>query len=385
MKLVLESGQEFYSKNAWIPPQKNEIKETSLLKSLDQSNLHQSSLIAECVFNTSMTGYQEILTDPSYHNQIITYTYPLIGNYGVSREYSESLHIQARAIVCKELCDFPSHHDSVMTFRNFLHHHRVAYLEGVDTRSLTLAIRDHGAVKSGIFPNEVPLNDALSSLKNSSLTSNYKEYTTRTIQHIPHQNAKFRVGLVDYGVKKSIISELLKRGAEVYLLPSDLEIRDVPSLGLDGVVLSNGPGDPKDMSHSIELVNYLQTHYPLFAICMGHQVFAMANQLKTYKLKFGHRGGNHPVKNLSLEKHYLTAQNHGYAVSANGIEKTDLEISEINLTDQSLEGLQHKKFKAFSVQYHPEAGPGPSDTLFHFDTFFHYMNQNTRKTNHAPS
>lgn len=326
------------------------------------------SVIGEVVFNTGMTGYQEILSDPSYFGQMVTMTYPLIGNYGINDHDFESFSPSASAIIVKEYCEVPSNWRSTKTLSQFLAEKKVPGLFNVDTRALTIKIREHGAIRGMIADINVSDEEILAQLKATPVLNRHVEHvSTKMVYTAP--GTGHRIVLVDFGVKKGIIRELTARGCEVIVVPFDTTAEAIEMLNPDGVVLSNGPGDPKDVVEALPMIRQVQAKYPLFGICLGHQLFALANGADTKKMKFGHRGCNHPVKDLLTNKVHITSQNHGYEVDRESVEGTDLEVTHIALNDNTVEGLAHKTYKAFTVQYHPEASPGPDDASYLFDQF----------------
>lgn len=335
---------------------------------------HQSAskkVFGEVVFNTAMTGYQEVFTDPSYCDQIVVMTYPLIGNYGITNDDYESLRPNCKAIIANEFCDRPSHWKAQKTIRQFMDAHGILGLEGVDTRKLVKILRDQGSMKGIIAGDEVSPSEMRAHFEKrdqSSSGGEIEKSSCKTPAHYPNKNGR-RIALIDFGFKKSILTALLERECDVVTLPWNTSFEELQTYSPSGVVLSNGPGDPKAMLSILPTIKKIQETYPMFSICMGHQVFALANGADTEKLKFGHRGANHPVKDLIKDKVFITSQNHGYAVSPDSIKNTDLEVTQINLNDKTIEGLRHKKLPAFSVQYHPEANPGPRDTESLFDDF----------------
>lgn len=337
--------------------------------------------IGEVVFNTSMNGYQEVFTDPSYAGQIVTMTYPLIGNYGYNEVDNEAPSSHVRGIIVREACFAPSHYLSREDCNQWFIKHKVSGIEGIDTRRLTKIIRSRGDMLGVIVPGEDP--EAMMTLAQEKL-SQYQdnkrlvpEVSTQEPKHYPGEGLK--VVLYDFGAKENIIRSLQKRGADVLLVPYNFPVEEVKKYNPDGVMLSNGPGDPAELTESIEIVAEIQKHYPLFGICFGHQIFALANGAKTHKMHFGHRGGNHSVQNLENKKVYITAQNHGYEVERDSLTSTPLEETYTNANDGGLEGLKHKTLPCFSVQFHPEACPGPMDTHFLFDDFLNLVSNLKQK------
>ena len=333
--------------------------------------------IGEVVFNTGMTGYQELLTDPSYCGQIVTLTYPLVGNYGINRDDFESVSPAVAGFVVREAADFPSNWRNQESLDEFLKSKNVPGISGIDTRKLTRIIRQHGTLKGAICNIEKDANEVISQLKAIVLpTDQVKRVSTKSAYFSPGRGS--RVVLVDYGMKHGILRELNKRGCDVVVVPYNATAEEVLAFHPDGIMLSNGPGDPKTVKSTLEMIQIVQKQVPLFGICLGHQLFALANGGNTEKLKFGHRGSNHPVKDLRTGKVAITSQNHGYAVEEESLANTDLEVTHIALNDGTVEGLRHKKYPAFTVQYHPEASPGPEDANYLFDEFMELI-ETTKK------
>ena len=315
----------------------------------------------EVVFNTGITGYQEVLTDPSYSGQIVTMTYPQIGNYGVIEEDNESKKIQVRGFVVKEYCDFPSNFRSKERLGDYLKRNNITGIEGVDTRAITKILRNYGTMKGLITTTRLPDNKMIELARNSSDISKIdlvigvtteKEYTIN--------GNGLNIGIIDYGMKLNILRLLNKMGHRITVMPAATESNYILAKKFDLVLLSNGPGDPAIINYGINTTKELIGKVPLSGICLGHQIIGLALGATTYKLKFGHRGGNHPVKNLIKDKVYITTQNHGYAVNKDSLPK-DIELTHINLNDNTIEGFMNIKKKVYCVQFHPEAGPGPED------------------------
>lgn len=323
--------------------------------------------IGELVFNTSMTGYQEIISDPSYCDQIIVMTYPLIGNYGVNRDDFESLVPALKGLVVRECPSEGSNWRNEYSLRELLKRFKIPGISGIDTRDLTKKIRDKGVMRAIFVPQDYPLEDVSTLFEKPLPQDQIARVSTKNPIHFPGEGK--RIILMDFGYKKNILRSLIKRNCDVMIVPWDTSSEVIQSFRPQGILLSNGPGNPKDIPEVLPVIRELQEIYPMFCICMGHQLFALANKADTEKLKFGHRGGNHPVKDLNSGKVYMSSQNHGYAVTQESINNTELKITQINLNDNTIEGLQHKQLPAFSVQYHPEASPGPEDTGWLFDQF----------------
>ena len=334
--------------------------------------------IGEVVFNTGMTGYQEILSDPSYCGQIVTLTYPLIGNYGINRDDFESINPAIAGFVVKETAELPSNWRNQLSLDEYLKMKNIPGISGIDTRKLTRIIRKSGALKGALCNINKDANEVVSQLKATVIPSNQvKQVSTKAPYSSPGRGP--RVVLVDYGMKHGILRELTKRGCDVVVVPYNVTAEEVMQYHPDGVMLSNGPGDPKSVHETLEMIRTIQTQVPLFGICLGHQLFALANGADTAKLKFGHRGSNHPVRDLRTGKVSITSQNHGYTVEELSIEKTDLIVTHTALNDDTIEGLRHKKYPAFTVQYHPEASPGPEDANYLFNEFLQMIEAATNK------
>jgi carbamoyl-phosphate synthase small subunit len=330
---------------------------------------YRGETFGEVVFATGMTGYQEMITDPSFRGQIVTLTYPLVGNYGSILNDVESSTPHIKGLVVKEICHNYSNFRADFSLAEYLQKNEIVAISGIDTRELTIKIRNKGSMKGLIAVNDLPDEKLLEMINNYnySTTNLVNEVTTNSIYK--QGVGDIKVGLIDCGSKRNIIRSLVKRNCEVVVMPANSTYEDVKRQELDAVIFSNGPGDPIDIPQVVELAGKLIGELPVFGICLGHQVIALACGAKTYKMKFGHRGGNHPVKDLRTKKIYVTAQNHGYAVEKESLLGTDLEITHINLTDDTVEGIRHKEYDVFSVQYHPEASPGPLDSQYIFDDF----------------
>ncbi|MFZ0035341.1 MAG: glutamine-hydrolyzing carbamoyl-phosphate synthase small subunit [Sedimentisphaerales bacterium] len=345
----------------------------------------------EVVFNTSMTGYQEILTDPSYNEQIITMTYPLIGNYGTNSSDPESRKVFAAGFIVKENCPYPSNWRSKTSLGEYLKKNNVVGLEGIDTRKLVKHIRTKGAMKGIISSAGLNINKLKAKLQNypglvgrdivksvtAKKTYNWNDGVIDVLTGSERKSQKkYKVVAFDFGIKHNILRLLCSHGCDVKVVPAATSAKQVLSLKPDGVFLSNGPGDPAPLSYAIETVKNLLGKLPIFGICLGHQLLGLALGGQTYKLKFGHRGANHPVKNLLTGAVEITAQNHGFCVDIDSLKGKGIEITHVNLNDNTNEGFCSRKLSAFSVQYHPEASPGPHDSNYLFDNFIKLMNRN---------
>ena len=334
----------------------------------------QKEVIAELVFNTSMVGYQEILSDPSYTEQIVVMTYPLIGNYGIIDEDYESKLIGPKGFIVREYNDKPSNFRYTKTLNELLEENEVPGLTHLDTRKLTRILRDEGAMLGLVCDSDVSHEEAMAKLAAYNAPKDLvARVSCRKKWYSRCANPRFNVVAIDCGIKYNIIRELNRYGCNVTIVPYNTSYETIMALNPDGIFLSNGPGDPENVPEVIDLIRQLQGKKPIFGICLGHQMIALANSLHTYKLKFGHRGGNHPVKNLLTGKVEITSQNHSYAVSTDGIEKTRVEITHINLLDQTVEGLRIDEDRIFSTQYHPESASGPEDSKYLFGLFIHNM------------
>lgn len=330
--------------------------------------------IGELVFNTSMTGYQEILTDNSYCGQIVMMTYPLIGNYGINRDDYESIVPAVFGFVVKDYCDTPSNWRAQETLNDFLVRENIPGIYGIDTRAITRKLRDQGVMKATMADPDANIEEIVKQLKETDyLHDQVKRVASDKIFPIPNRGKK--VVLMDFGAKLGIVRELSKRGCDLIVVPWNTPAEKILSYHADGVMLTNGPGNPEDLPETIETIRQLIPHTVVFGICLGHQLISLACGAKTYKLKFGHRGGNHPVIDLATGKVQITSQNHGYAVDIDSLENTPLELSHQALNDKSCEGVRHTQYPCFSVQFHPEASAGPEDARDLFDEFINMMDK----------
>ncbi|MEW9124129.1 MAG: glutamine-hydrolyzing carbamoyl-phosphate synthase small subunit [Thermotaleaceae bacterium] len=334
----------------------------------------KGTAVGELVFNTSITGYQEILTDPSYAGQVITMTYPLIGNYGVNQWEQESEKVYAKGFVVKSIAQNPSNYMSEKTVEAMLENMGIVGVSDVDTRSITKRIRNVGAMKC-VISNEALSIEALKAyLQQAKQEDDWmKEVSTKKTFHIPGPGPK--VALVDFGVKANIINNLKERGCDITVYPYNVSYEEIMNLNPAGVLLSNGPGDPKTVIEAVATVKKIIQKLPTFGICLGHQILALAVDGDTYKMKFGHRGGNHGVYDIEKDKAYITSQNHGYAVDPESIKDKGMIITHLNLNDNTVEGMKHKELPVYSVQFHPEGAPGPTDSSYLFDKFMHLMKE----------
>ncbi|MDE5753109.1 MAG: carbamoyl phosphate synthase small subunit [Oscillospiraceae bacterium] len=341
--------------------------------------------IGEVVFTTSMTGYQETLTDPSYYGQIVTQTFPLIGNYGVNASDFESSKSYVNGYIVREWCDKPSNFRCEDTIENFLKQNQIIGLYHIDTRRLTRTLREAGVMNGAITtenPEENPetLENLLKQIRAYAVI-NAVESVTDSERHVyAPEEKKYQVVLFDFGYKRNIRQELVNRGCEVIVVPAQTSPEEIRELHPDGIMLSNGPGNPAENTQIIEnLKEIAKLQIPIFGICLGHQLMALAHGAKTEKLKYGHRGANQPVIDLASGRTYVTSQNHGYAVVGDSLDPAIAEVSHINANDRTCEGVRYKKINAFTVQFHPEAHGGPLDTAYLFDEFISRMQENFRK------
>lgn len=339
----------------------------------------EKDCVCEVVFNTSPVGYQEIISDPSYTYQAVVMTYPLIGNYGITDDDFESKIISVSGLIVRDYNDMPSNFRYTKTLGEVLSENNVSGIWGVDTRKLTRSIRDCGTRRALITDISTPVEEGLRIIAETpiptdavSRVSCKKRWYSRT------SNPKFNVVAIDCGMKHNIVRSLNRFGCNVTVVPPDTTAEEIEFMKPNGIFISNGPGNPEDNPATIKTIGELFGKYPMFGICLGHQIISLAYGAKTYKLKFGHRGGNHPVKNLETGKVEITSQNHSYAVSEESLKNTPLEATHINLLDKTVEGVQCKRDKVFSVQYHPESAPGPHDSSYLFDKFIEIMKEENR-------
>ena len=333
----------------------------------------------EVVFNTGMTGYQEVLTDPSYAGQMVCMTYPLIGNYGINRLDDQSEKAQVQGFIVKEAARNPSHWQMEKNLSRSLAQGGVVGIKGIDTRALTRMIREHGVLR-GVITTEVEnLSELIPRVKEWLVPADVvARVSTPEIYTLPSAQIdknSFHVVIIDFGIKRNILHAMQQCGFRLTVVPYATSAEQILELQPDGVFLSNGPGDPKRVEVGIQTIRGIIGKRPIFGICLGHQLLLLALGGDTYKMKFGHRGGNQPVQDLLSKRVTITSQNHGYAISEGSLEQTPLYITHRNLNDHSVEGVKHRELPVFSVQYHPEAGPGPSESLYLFDEFADLMQE----------
>lgn len=334
-------------------------------------------VFGEMVFNTSMTGYQEILTDPSYAGQIVAMTYPLIGNYGVNEEDTESRRPWVEGFVVREASRIASNWRASETLDSYLKRHKIVGIERIDTRALVRHIRDKGAMRAAISSVDLDENSLLEKVLASPEMNNRELASTVTVEKTfdfpADAEQKYHVVAFDFGVKTNSLREFAKMGCKITVVPAETSAREVLALKPDGIFLSNGPGDPASMKKVVtEIKKLTETDVPMFGICLGHQILGQVFGGETYKLKFGHRGGNQPIMDLTTGKVEIAAHNHGFAVEKDSL-PAEIEITHVNLNDQTVAGLRHKTLPVFSVQYHPESAPGPHDSEYLFRRFVELM------------
>ena len=334
----------------------------------------EKDVVCELVFNTSMAGYQEIISDPSYTDQAVVMSYPLIGNYGITNEDFESRTVSPAALIVRDLNESPSNFRSAGTISELLREHDIPGIYGIDTRKLVRSIRNHGSGRVLVTDAGTPVSEGLEKIRRTPAAhdavkrcSCVKKWYSRT------SNPLYQVVVVDCGLKANIIRMLNRNRCNVTIVPYQTPADEILALSPNGVLISNGPGDPVDVPEVVRTLRKLRGKQPMFGICLGHQLIALSFGAKTYKLKFGHRGGNHPVKDLRTGKIEITSQNHSYAVDENSLSGTGLAITHLNLLDQTVEGLCSEDGLVFSVQYHPESAPGPQDSSYLFRRFTELM------------
>ena len=353
-KIILEDGQQYWG----------------------QAFGAEGDRVCELVFNTSMAGYQEILSDPSYTDQAVVMTYPLIGNYGMTAEDYETEIPSIGALIVREYCEEPSNFRCVETLDAVMKRYGIAGISQVDTRKLTRSIRDFGSRRALLTGPATSLEEGLAILRDTPIPHDaVLRVSCRTPWVSPAEAERFHVVAIDCGMKRNIVRCLNRRGCRVTVVPWNTGADQIRARRPDGVFISNGPGDPADLPETVGTLKGLIGRYPLFGICLGHQLISLAYGARTYKLKFGHRGGNHPVRNLETGKIEITSQNHSYAVDGESLAGTGLKVSHVNLLDGTVEGLRCAADRVFSVQYHPESAPGPQDSAYLFDDFIRLMEE----------
>jgi carbamoyl-phosphate synthase small subunit len=331
----------------------------------------ETTKTGEVVFATGMTGYVESLTDPSYKGQLLMNTYPLQGNYGISEKWFQSEGIKAEGFIVREENQHPSHAKSTKSLSDFLAEYEIPGISGVDTRALTIKIREHGAMK-GVLTTEEIDDEELLKLAKTQTGIEELDLVDQVCVNKPKilgENFKKRIAILDCGIKNNSINALLKRETGVVVLPYKMDYKEILDYDPDGVLVSSGPGNPERVKEAINNVKRLSERLPMFGICLGQQIIGLAFGAKIYKMKFGHRGINQPIKDLRTDKVSITSQNHGFSVDPSSVEETPLKMTQVNLNDGTPEGIEHKELPVSSVQYHPEAGPGPHDTDYTFDRF----------------
>ena len=332
----------------------------------------EHDVTGELVFSTGMTGYLETLTDPSYFGQIVMQTFPLIGNYGIIPQEFESPSVKVKAYIVKSWCEDPSNFRSEGNLDAFLKAENIAGLYGIDTREVTKIIRENGVMNAKITGDIDNIDFA--EIKNYKITKAVENTSCAEIKEFKSENGRYKVALIDFGMKDSIKQKLLKRNCDIWVVPYNITSEQVKNINPDGIVLSDGPGDPSD---NIEIINTIKEiinlNIPVFGICLGHQLLALAHGFKTKKLKYGHRGANQPVKDLQTGRVYITNQNHGYTVVSESVDRNTASLSFVNVNDKTCEGLEYNDIPAFSAQFHPEACESPCDTGFLFDRFVEMM------------
>lgn len=339
--------------------------------------------IGEIVFNTGMTGYQELLSDPSYCGQVVTMTYPLIGNYGMNRDDFESINPSMFGLIVRRYEPIPSNWRAQESLGDYFKSRGIPAISEIDTRMLTRKIRQFGSMRCLITTSTDSKEQLMERL---NATPVMRDQVARTSTSFTYANPgnKERIVVIDCGAKGGIIKELSKRNCDIIVVPYNTTADEIRKLAPDGIQLSNGPGDPKDNQNVIETIKQLLGEFPIFGICLGHQLLSLACGADTEKLKFGHRGGNHPVYEFETNRCYITSQNHSYAVTEASIANTELEVTHINNNDKTIEGVKHKKYPAFSVQYHPEANPGPNDSSYLFDKFIAMIQEHKKNNPQKP-
>ncbi len=333
------------------------------------------SEVGELVFNTSMTGYQEIMTDPSYYGQIVMMTYPLIGNYGVNDVDHQNDRSFIKGLVVRECNEFFSHWRGNKTLNDYLIEHQVIGIKDIDTRALTKKIRNIGTMKAKIIKDKSTMTQCIAELRGTDITDHVAHVTTKEAYEVFVESPRYKVAVMDFGIKKNMINAFIDRNIELKVFPAYASHDEIMAYEPDGLFLSNGPGDPEELVPVVSEIKSFFGKLPIFGICLGHQLLALAYGARTEKLKYGHRGGNHPVKDIKKERVYITAQNHGYVVVENSLNLERVEITHYNVNDLSIEGLKHREFPIMSIQYHPEASPGPVDSDYIFSEFVELLSE----------
>lgn len=360
-KLILEDGSEYSGKG------------------FGYNDCDARVRVFEIVFNTSPVGYQEILSDPSYTDQGVVMAYPLIGNYGIAADDFESRTPTMSAMIVREYCPEPSNYRSFMTLEDVMQQYHIVGISGVDTRKLVRHIRDVGSSRAMITDISANTDEAVKELREQvPPTDAVSRVSRKEPEFYKSEEGRFYVAAIDCGMKENIIRSMERRGCDVSVVPWNTPAERIMELNPDGLFISNGPGDPQDVPEVIKTVKALHGKLPIFGICLGHQILSLSYGAKTYKLKFGHRGGNHPIKNLSTDRIEITSQNHSYAVDSESLQNTPLTATHINLLDNTVEGVECIGDKAFGVQYHPESAPGPQDSGYLFDRFITLMEEAKR-------
>ncbi|MGI6050093.1 MAG: carbamoyl phosphate synthase small subunit [Acetivibrionales bacterium] len=336
----------------------------------------QGTCIGEIVFSTGMTGYQEVLSDPSFVGQLVALTYPIVGNYGVNPENTESDKIHLKGFIVRELCNEPSNFRCQGTLDEYLKKNSIIGIQGIDTRALTRILRDKGTMNGIISTqSDFKLEDWFDKVKSHKLVNPVDMVTSKEVKH--YEGAGKKVAIIDYGLKKSIVKCLQKRDCDIYVFPADTVADDILAVNPNGIVLSNGPGNPEDCSKQVEVIKGLLGKKPILGICLGHLLAARACGADTVKMKHGHHGGNYPVKDIIKDRTYITSQGHGYVVAPDSLDLSKAEISHVNINDGTVEGIKYLDTPTITVQFHPEASPGPNDTEFIFDRFIALMNEDS--------
>lgn len=332
--------------------------------------------IGEVVFSTNMTGYQELLTDPSFVGQIVALTYPIVGSYGINTDDAQSEKIHLKGFIVRELCHEPSNFRCEGTLNDYLKDNHIVGIQGIDTRALTRIIRDKGTMNAIISTeSDFELNNWIEKVREHRLDNPVELVTSKEVKHF--EGAGKKVAIIDYGVKRSIVKCLQMRNCEVFIFPANTKAEDILAIDPDGILLSNGPGNPKDCTNQVQIIKELIGKKPIFGICLGHLLVALAHGFDTVKLKHGHHGGNYPVKDVRSDRTYITSQGHNYVVVAQSLDIKKAQVSHKNINDETIEGIEYIDSPTFTVQFRPDASPGPRDTEFLFDRFIELMDEKT--------